>query len=453
MLLQAGRRPFLVMLAVAAGLRLLLFGLVEPIVEPDTASYVDLAQKLVQGDLAGIDGLRTPGYPLFLLLGFLSPRVVVAYQIGLGLAVVWLMLTLGERLGLPLRWNLAAAAVYAFFVQFVVYEFFLMSEALTIFLVTAAWWLFMEMLTREEARTRGRVFLMMLLAALAAWTRPIYLLLPGYLLLMAHMYLPGAWNAGCRQAIRFSVVGLAPVVILAGSWCLVNAAYGRGFTYATGRGFGLLELMGDYLETPPAREPEATISRLYLAARERNLAAGRPHEDTIWEVLGELREATGLSVKELSDHTWNMAVRIIKEQPRDYLKQVALSWWRFWLPPGQRMLHPYGDFFRGLPPEWAAVMVGAIKTLTVAQRKFLGLLELLFLAAPLSLAWTTCRARIGRELMISLMVLWVFILGKSLAIAFIEGGEGRFALPTFPTLISLTFAFYYRLIVAPLPGR
>ncbi|MEJ5329160.1 MAG: hypothetical protein WHT07_03300 [Desulfobaccales bacterium] len=99
------------------------------------------------------------------------------------------------------------------------------------------------------------------------------------------------------------------------------------------------------------------------------------------------------------------------------------------------------------------VLVGAIKTLTVAQRKFLGLVKLLFLAAPLGLAWTACRARSGRELMISLLVLWVFILGKSLAIAFIEGGEGRFALPTFPTLICLTFAFYYRLIVAPVPER
>ncbi|MEJ5329162.1 MAG: hypothetical protein WHT07_03310 [Desulfobaccales bacterium] len=67
--------------------------------EPDTASYVDLAQKLVQGDLAGIDGLRTPGYSLFLLLGFLTPRVVVAYQVILGLAIIWLMLNLGERLG------------------------------------------------------------------------------------------------------------------------------------------------------------------------------------------------------------------------------------------------------------------------------------------------------------------------------------------------------------------
>lgn len=451
--LTSGRRAFLVFLAAAAAGRLLLFWLIAPIEEPDTYSYLDLAGRLLRRDLAGADGLRTPGYPVFLLLGFLSPRIVVAYQICLGLAIVGLMLTLGQRLGLPCLWNLAAAAVYAFFAQFVVYEFFLMSETLTIFLATAAWWLFLEMLTREEARSGPRLFLMMLLGALAAWTRPIYLLLPGYLLLMAHLYLPGAWKAGWGRALRHSLIFLAPVVILTVSWCLVNWTYGRGFVYATGRGFGLLEVVGDYLETPAAQEPEATISRLYLAARERNLAAGRPHEDTIWEVLGELREATGLSVKQLSDHTWKMAVGIIKERPGDYLKMVALSWWRFWLPPGQRMLHPYEVFFRGLSPEWAAVMVGAIKTLTVAQRKFLGLLELLFLAAPLSLAWTACRARIGRELMISLMVLWVFILGKSLAIAFIEGGEGRFALPTFPTLICLTFAFYYRLIVAPVPGR
>ncbi|MEJ5329161.1 MAG: hypothetical protein WHT07_03305 [Desulfobaccales bacterium] len=118
----------------------------------------------------------------------------------------------------------------------------------------------MEMLTSEVARTWGRVFLVMLLAALAAWTRPIYLLLPGYLLLMTHLFLPGAWNTSWRQAIRFSVVGLAPVVILAGSWCLVNAAYGRGFTYATGRGFGLLEVVGDYLQTPAAQEPEPPLS-------------------------------------------------------------------------------------------------------------------------------------------------------------------------------------------------
>jgi len=42
------------------------------------------------------------------------------------------------------------------------------------------------------------------------------------------------------------------------------------------------------------------------------------------------------------------------------------------------------------------------------------------------------------------------MLGKSLAIALIEGGEGRFALPTFPGLICLTFAFYHRLL-GPIP--
>jgi hypothetical protein len=444
------RVGLLMLLAAAALLRLGLFVVVHPILEPDSHSYQDLARRLLTGDLAGDDGLRTPGYPLLLLAAGLHLRAVVLYQILMGLGIVWLMVKLGERLGLTTPLSLTAAAIYAFFVQFVVFEFFIMAETLAILLVTAAFFLFIHLIYQKEARTWHNLLAMGLLAAAAAWTRPIYLLLPGYLLAAAHLCLPGAWNATRLQAMRHSLLFLLPAAMLAGGWCLVQAAHGRGFTYATGRGFGVLEVVGDYLDVQRQEGPREVIARTYLAQRERNRQAGAPEEDSIWEVIGELKEATGLSVKQLSDLTWEIGLEIIVQRPGAYLKQVALSWGRFWLPPGQRMRHPYEDFFRGLPPPLATELVAVIKTVTVAQRKFLGLWELLFLAAPFLLVWRKIRARLRGELVTALMVVWLFILGKSLAIALIEGGEGRFALPTFPVLICLTFAFYHRLL-RPVP--
>jgi hypothetical protein len=51
-----------------------MFILTNPIICPDTQSYIDLAKNIVSFDFSGFDGLRTPGYSLILQANKLTIR-------------------------------------------------------------------------------------------------------------------------------------------------------------------------------------------------------------------------------------------------------------------------------------------------------------------------------------------------------------------------------------------
>ncbi len=437
-------RLFLVLLIFAGLLRLVLLAFVHPIVEPDSYSYIDLAERLISLNFADFNAIRTPGYPLIIIMGFFNLKIVVFYQIVMGLMIIFLMLKINNEMNVPLSLNFLAAAIYAFFIQFVAFEFFIMSETLTTFLITLAFYHFIYLLHNPPCRTLKNLLIIFSLTALAAFTRPIYLMLPGYLLLCSLIFLPGEWQGTVGKKALHSLMLLTPTLVLAGGWSLMNYSFDRGFIVATGRGFGLIELMGDHIEQANDDKYAKIIKEAYLAGKERNIRTGAPYDDTIWEVLEILKQETGLTYKQLSDITWSMGVELIKKEPLEYVKKVCRSWFKFWLPPGQTMRHQYEVYFDKLGPLTGAVMVGVIKTAVNLQRKFIGFLEILFLCAPLALLARPVRRNLEKNLVAVFFSVFFFILGKSMAIALIEGGEGRFALPVFPLLICVTLAFYAR---------
>ena len=74
--------------------RLVLLLVYPPLRQPDTSTYLSLAQQIASLDLSSYDGGRTPMYPLLLLLGGQDARVVYFMQTLLGIAAsVLLFLT------------------------------------------------------------------------------------------------------------------------------------------------------------------------------------------------------------------------------------------------------------------------------------------------------------------------------------------------------------------------
>ena len=110
--------------------------------QPDTDSYVQPAQSLVEhhrfATPRGPEMQRTPGYPLFLTLGVLADRiaaVTIAAQILLGTATVWLVALLARRVtvagtGDASRPSIWAATAYALDPLSALYPSLLLTETL-----------------------------------------------------------------------------------------------------------------------------------------------------------------------------------------------------------------------------------------------------------------------------------------------------------------------------------
>ena len=86
------------LLAVCAALRLFLALSADPILSLDSQGYLQLAGQVARLDLSSDRGMRTPGYPLFMLLFGNDPATVRLAQMGLGLAITAMLFWLGRRM-------------------------------------------------------------------------------------------------------------------------------------------------------------------------------------------------------------------------------------------------------------------------------------------------------------------------------------------------------------------
>jgi len=214
-------------------------------------------------------------------------------------------------------------------------------------------------------------------------------------------------------------------------WSFVNLKYNNTFSIATGRGFAFMEMAGDYIELAPDDYPYNIIKEIYIRERDENIQNGNPHIDTIWGITDELMEKTGLSYEELAQKVKDMCIKVMLKKPDIYIKAIIRSEINFW--------KTFGILIRT-----ETNVPRPIKLVNIIQRYILILVQVPFIIAPVVffIRWRKIKDFAKHKALISFSFTYILIVGVSILISLVEGGEGRFAMPTFPLLIISTFAFY-----------
>lgn len=194
---------------------------------PDTKSYVALSDELGRSGRFERGGrpelMRTPGYPVFLLLGRLADPaepVTVALQVMLNCVTVWLVYQIARRLFEREAVALLAALLYALEPLSVVYSSLLLTETLYTFLLSLS----LLFLVRYLARVRGWDVVGCALSMVAsAYVRPIGY---GLVLLVAFclLYRAALSKPKSRRRLAHAFLFLAVSVTLVGGWQVRNAA-------------------------------------------------------------------------------------------------------------------------------------------------------------------------------------------------------------------------------------
>jgi len=287
-----------------------------PSVTNDWGGYARVAKDIVKHLLPTALHLRTPGYPVLLVLTGSTDtpsRVLFLAQLLLHVSAVFLVIDLLRKSGFP-RWVRLGCLLLMLLPPFVEPAAYALTETLSAFLLTAAVWLIAQ---REWSpwSTLGSGFA----AGLAALTRPGYQLL-GFALALALIVIRSS-----RRAISLAIAFCVTV----GSFALYNAVRFGYPSITRGTGWHLSTKTATFLS---GWKDERTRGYL-IRVRDSMYSATHYPYGYIWHVSKDrLTELTGLEGKGLDNYMLSNNLKLIKSDPLAFVFEVGRSLAWIWMP-------------------------------------------------------------------------------------------------------------------------
>jgi hypothetical protein len=378
-----------------------------------------MALQIQHWNFSGYNGVRSPVYPLFLLMCGLDFNTIRLAQGALGILAA-LMLYMIVRYRTDNR-NMAmlTGLLFSVSVSWLLYEITILSETLTMFLL-----ILMVLLLAHLYHVRKNLlvitFSLGLVVSLIALTRPLFLFLPPLCFAGVYWFLRPSEKRVWKYLLGFSM----PMLMLILGWCAFNKSTTGYFGTTTLMGYNLTQHSGAFIELAP---PEyAELQSVYLKYRKEVMAQTHSHSMTIWRAYPEMQARTGLSYAELSKELTKMSMDLFLHHPFLYLKSVAHAWVLFWsVPP----TNPATSHLEN------PTVAGIIRVLLWGEKYPLLALNILFLGASIVMAFRRITGRsVGEWKFDGLLV--AIVLGGSIVQALMEFGENaRYAVPFQPLIL------------------
>lgn len=370
-------------LLIALAQRLVLLVSSWPVNYSDTNSYRRLADAILN-HWKGYDGTRTPGYPYFMAI-FGSDQNVFRTQLILGLLITAIFFYIGWRVSHSPVFGALLALAHTLNLGQALFEANLLTETLTTFwlaLVLLGVFLWLE---RPAWRNLFLTVGIGVGCALAALTRPLFIFMPvwvgAFLVVVALAQRPPrtagepglpiidpaplldneaaeavpllqslgqvvnrlresrrvqeTWYriGGLRHGdvFRHLLGVLTPAVVLIGGWMLyVNHSFGI-VSLTTMNGYILVQHTGNFFEYVP--DQYSSLRDVYLKYRNERIAQYGTQGNTIWDAIPEMERVSGYGFYELSQVLTTISLRLIREHPDLYIRNLLQGWWMFWWAP------------------------------------------------------------------------------------------------------------------------
>lgn len=322
-------KEYIIVILFAIFFRLLLnlFLYDQVVIVNDTVTYQNLAERIANLNLLGYTGERSPGYPLFLILAFNSVKIAVLYQHILGIITTLFWYKTIVSFKFSKMNSLWITLFLQSFLNLYFYESVILVESLCLFLISIVFYLISN--NYIDNHNYKIDFLMSFLLGCLTLIKPFFVFIPfmiyGFIVLKN-------FNFKRIISVRISVL-LFPLISYLG-WSYVNKINTGTFTSSTFMGFNIAQNCVYFAEKGPKKykwiyEPYAERRDLILK-KDKNESAAM----AIWEIytIG-VYDYKKLSFAEMSNEMGNYAIETIKNNPKEYFKQVVTkSWWHFWKP-------------------------------------------------------------------------------------------------------------------------
>lgn len=291
----------------------------------DSESYLFLAEKIKNLDF-NYNGERTPGYPLLLFLTFGSLRLAVIYQHILGIiASVFIYKTILNFTISPKKSLLITLFTQCFFNVYF-FETTLLTETLSLFLMTIVFHMFSKNYLENTNFKTDLVFGILL--GFLTLVKPFYAFIPfvfyGFIVLE---------EKRISSILNKRIIILVFPLLVYFGWSYFNKMNTGYFTSSTYFGLNLAQNCVFFAEETP--EEYQWIGIPYAKHREISISNGESNPSmAIWSAYnsGEF-DYKKMVFADLSHQFGQYAVETIKNNPKEYCRQVLTrSWFDFWKP-------------------------------------------------------------------------------------------------------------------------
>ncbi len=292
---------------------------------PDSSTYIELADRIMEFNLSGYSGYRSPGYPLLLTAAFGNLYLVVCYQFSLGIlsSIFW------YRSLCKLRFSRKHSFLISFFIttllNVIFFETSILVESLTLFLLSIVVYTLVKGYF-ETSTLKNELFLGIVLGLLTL-VKPFYAFLP---FLIYGIYI--LKNFRLKRLINKKLIILIFPLLSYFGWSYVNKINTGHFVSTTFFGLNVAQNCVRFAEKGP--EEYNWIIEPYVEYREKAITENKNLAMSIWDAYNDgAYKQYNLSLGDLSAQLGQFATATIKNNPLDYAEQVLFySWKDFWKP-------------------------------------------------------------------------------------------------------------------------
>lgn len=371
---------------------------------PDSEGYIDLAKRLVDFNLNGYEGQRSPGYPLLLAIANLSITLTLILQSVIGIINLYLIYRLCILLNISKKLSTILTIGIGLYIPAIFFEFAILSETLTLLFVSLLFYLTAKILKSDKPQNK-RYFSLALVITFLVLIKPFYIFVAPLIFILLY--------CEKKRTSKLLPTLILPVIVFLG-WSTVNLTNTGHFTSTTFYGFNLAQNCVHFAENTTNEYKD--IGETYARYREANDTTDLEVAMTIWQAYPELQVQTGLSFPDLSKKLFDYSIATIKKNPIAYAKQVFISWKDFWKTS---LYWEYDQF----AVEGSNVV---LKCIAYAQRILLQLIKIAFvLLVPICIIRSLRRKEVSFQLIAIAVILSASILQAMMT----YGTNSRFSFP------------------------
>lgn len=288
---------------------------------PDSYDYLYLAELLRLFDLSGYEGQRSPGYPILLAIADNGYLTIVILQLLIGIGTLIFVYETLLLLRIKKELSLLITILISIYIPIIFFELAVLSETLTLFVITVIAYLLFNVLSKKEDRWQDYIWLGLLCGYLVL-IKPFYVFLG--ILLFIILFIKSRKTK--HYLTRYLLLAVLPLIAYFG-WSYVNKVNTGYFVPTTYYGYNVAQNCVWFAEKTTTEYQD--IGNIYAYYRIHE-TSDKEIAMTLWEAYPKLREETGLSFTDLSKELYDYSIATIKKNPTDYMKQVLISWRDFW---------------------------------------------------------------------------------------------------------------------------
>lgn len=430
---------FILTLAVVFLLRMLVFFFAEPRLTNDSRDYLNLARLISSNHIERDNGARTPVYPIVIILLGFHFKLIILFQLLLGIGISALLFILTAKMTGNGIMGSIIALLYGLNPFQIKYEISILADTLSAFLLLLMVFSLFEFYESKDANLDSigwKAIIAGVSCVLAALTRPAFALIVFFVMPFIFL-LSRVKRTTLGRALKISILFALPAVIGVGGLSAFNLVRFGAFSPSLNMGISLSNHSGAFMEHAP--DEYRTIRRVYLKHRRAQVHETGGHSQTIWRALDEIMSTTGMTYSQVMRRLTKLSLILFVKKPLLYLRSVARSWISYWNTP---------DFNLSFEPRISRVPSSSMRWVAFwgiltrfAQRiqnlTFFFCLFLLFMRFLLRKQYWSD----PRMIMAGMLLCMVFL--YSITQALMEHGENfRYSLPMQPITLLAIVAFF-----------